>query len=218
MKEKPLVSKEYSISMEMFGNAFLDFQKKFTYPKNILMTCAFSLIGISYIPPLIRDPGSSVCILIIVVCIFLTAGIWLNSAMIRKNLMNSIEGIQGDRYSVQIHEDGISISTTEFGEAAGEDKEPVSEEKTPENSEEKAESTEEEDFFAETETLTPAGVVKTVIDFTEDNVKILEKKDYFIIYLVKRMFYVVPKNIFSEDELKVVTESFKKAKFTEERK
>ena len=77
---------------------------------------------------------------------------------------------------------------------------------------------EEDDFFAETEELTPAGTVKTVIDFKLDNVRILEKKDYYIIYLVKRMFYVVPKNIFSEDELKVVTDSFKKAKFTEERK
>ena len=65
MNEKPLVSKDYSISLEMFGNAFKDFQKKFTYPKNILMTCAFSLIGLSYIPYLFKDPGNSTCILIV---------------------------------------------------------------------------------------------------------------------------------------------------------
>ena len=80
------------------------------------------------------------------------------------------------------------------------------------------ESTEDEDFFAETETDAPAGTVKTVIDFGLDNVKILEKQDYYIIYLVKRMFYVLPKNIFDEDEKKIITESFRKAKFIEERK
>lgn len=218
MKEKPLVSKEYSISLEMFGNAFVDFQKKFTYPKNILMTCAFALIGLTYIPPFIRDPGNSMCILIMIICIFLIAGIWANTFMIRKNLMNSIQGIQGDRYSVDIHEDGMSICTTEF---SGDPDEEIPEE-VPENTESVTENgvsaEEEDDFFAETEPLTPAGVAKTIIDFTEDNVKIIEKKDYYIIYLVKRMFYVLPKNIFSEDEIQIITESFKKAKFTEERK
>ena len=176
MNEKPLVSKDYSISLEMFGNAFKDFQKKFTYPKNILMTCAFSLIGLSYIPYLFKDPGNSTCILIIIVCIFLTAGIWLNTAMIRKNLMNSIEGIQGDRYSVEIFESSMSIFTKEF---AGEKAEEPEDGKSV--SDEKNESTEDEDFFAETETDDPAGTVKTVIDYGLDNVKILEKQDYYII-------------------------------------
>jgi len=218
MKEKPLVSKEYSISMEMFGNAFADFQKKFTYPKNILMTCAFSLIGITYIPPFIRDPGNSVCVMILIICIFLIAGIWANTFMIRKNLLRSVEGIQGDRYSVEIYEDGMSIRTTEFSDNFPDEAESAEETTGSEEKTENTESTEEDDFFAETEAVTPAGVVKTVIDFAEDNVRILEKKDYYIIYLVKRMFYVLPKNIFSEDEIKTVTESFKKAKFTEERK
>lgn len=207
MNEKPLFSKEYSISLEMFGNAFTDFQKKFAYPKNILMTCAFTLIGIAYIPPFIRDPGNTVCVMIIIICAFLTAGIWLNTFMIRKNLMKSIEGIQGDLYSVEVYESSISICTREF--STGETGE------SEETNEEKAGA--EDDFFAEPEETAPAGVVKTVIDFVNDDVKILEKKDYYIIYLVKRMFYVVPKNIFSADETKLLTESFKKAKFIEER-
>lgn len=219
MNEKPLVSKEYSISIEMFGNAFADFQKKFTYPKNILMSCAFGLIGLSYIPPFIEDPGNPACIMIILICVFLTAGIWLNSFLIRKNLMNSIQGIQGDRYAVEIFKNSMTISTTEFSDTAASSEEAPAEGESAELSDEKSEASEEDDFFAETEPLTPAGVVKTVIDFAEDNVRILEKKDYYIVYIVKRMFYVVPKNIFSEDEIKTVTESFKNAKkFTEERK
>lgn len=213
MNEKPLLSREYNISMDMFRNAFIDFQKKFSYPKNIIMTCAFSLIGVSYIPPLVRNPGNSTCIMIIVVCLFLISGIWLNTFMIRKNLMNSIEGIQGDLYTAEIFENSMNICTKEFSSDS------VSEEKadkTSDNSEGK--ETDEDDFFAETEEITPAGVVKTVIDFVNDDVKILEKKDYYIVYLVKRMFYVIPKNIFSDDEKKILTESFRKAKFIEERK
>lgn len=211
MNEKPLFSKEYSISLDMFGNAFKDFQKKFTYPKNILMTCAFALIGVSYIPPFIRDPGNTVCVMIIIICAFLTAGIWLNTFMIRKNLMKSIEGIQGDKYSVEVYESSISVCTREFSPGEYDDAE------NPECTDGKEDKAEEEDFFAEPEEAAPAGVVKTVIDFVNDDVKILEKKDYYIVYLVKRMFYVVPKNIFSADETKLLTESFKKAKFIEER-
>lgn len=211
MNQKPLFSKEYNISMEMFGNAFRDFQKKFSYPKNILMTCAFGIIGISYIPSFIKDPGNTVCVLIIIVCAFMAAGIWLNTAMIRKNLMRSIEGIQGDKYIVEIFENTMNISTLEFSDT---------EQQTEEGgvSEESRDKSDEDDFFAEPEEISPAGIAKTVIDFVNDDVKILEKKDYYIIYLVKRMFYVVPKNIFSADETKLLTDNFRKAKFIEERK
>lgn len=211
MNQKPLFSKEYNISMEMFGNAFRDFQKKFSYPKNILMTCAFGIIGISYIPSFIKDPGNTVCVLIIIVCTFMAAGIWLNTAMIRKNLMRSIEGIQGDKYIVEIYENTMNISTLEFS-----DTEELIEESVV--SEDIKDKSDEDDFFAEPEQISPAGIVKTVIDFVNDDVKILEKKDYYIIYLVKRMFYVVPKNIFSADETKLLTDNFRKAKFIEERK
>ena len=129
--------------------------------------------------------------------------------------MNSIEGIQGDRYSVDIFESSMSIFTKEFAGEKEKAEEPEDEKPV---SDEKNESTEDDDFFAETETVVPAGTVKTVIDFSLDNVKILEKQDYYIIYLVKRMFYVLPKNIFDEDEKKIITESFRKAKFIEERK
>ena len=205
MNQKPLFSKEYNISMEMFGNAFRDF------PKNILMTCAFGIIGISYIPSFIKDPGNTVCVLIIIVCTFMVAGIWLNTAMIRKNLMRSIEGIQGDKYIVEIYENTMNISTLEFS-----DTEELIEESVV--SEDIKDKSDEDDFFAEPEQISPAGIVKTVIDFVNDDVKILEKKDYYIIYLVKRMFYVVPKNIFSADETKLLTDNFRKAKFIEERK
>lgn len=202
MDKQPIISKEYNISLEMFRNAFVDFQKKFSYPKNIIMSLAFGFIGISYIFPLIKNPENSTCILIITICAFLIAGIWINTFMIRKNLMNSIEGIQGDRYIAELYENSITISTLDISDAD------VSDDNDSENT--------EDDFFAETPSE-PLGMVKTVIDFINDDVKILEKNDYFIIYLVKRMFYVVPKSVFNDEEIKMLTESFKKAKFIEER-
>jgi len=173
MDEKTLLSKEYSITLQMFGDAFKDFQKKFAYPKNILMTLAFGFIGASYIPPLIKDPSNSICVMIIIVCVFLIAGIWLNTLMIRKNLMNSIEGIQGDKYIACLFENGMSISTVEISSESKENTdEALTEDAVPEKDE-------EDDFFADKEEENvPAGTVKTVIDFVNDDVKILEKKDY----------------------------------------
>lgn len=205
MNNEPILSKEYGISMDIFKNAFKDFQKKFVYPKNIIMTLAFTFIGISYIFPLIRDPGNSTCIMIIIICAFLIAGIWLNSLMIRKNLMNSIEGIQNDRYIAELYENSISIGTVETSENSAE--------KDTETEEKK----DEDDFFAEPENDAGSGIMKTVINFSDDDVKILDKKDYFMIYIVKKMFYVIPKSFFSTEETEILTESFKKAKFIKER-
>ena len=49
---------------------------------------------------------------------------------------------------------------------------------------------------------------KTIINLKIDNVKIIEKKEYFIIYLIKNMFYVLPKENFSSDEINLIKENF----------
>ena len=58
MNDKPILTKEYNIPLEMFANAFKDFQKKFVYPKNIAMTVVGGLIAIAYIYSLIQDPST----------------------------------------------------------------------------------------------------------------------------------------------------------------
>ena len=44
--------------------------------------------------------------------------------------------------------------------------------------------------------------------FFEDRVKIHEFAEYFMVYLVKRNFYVIPKKDFSEDEIETLKKLF----------
>lgn len=199
MNDKQSVSKEYNIPKEMFGDAFRDFQKKYSYPKNIIMTAVFLIIAAMYTVSLVRDPSNSVCMMIIIVCLFLSAGIWINTLVIRKNLMSAVEGIENDIYKADVYEDRVVISTSDMPDEN--EKESVESEKS------------EDDFFAEKEAGgSQNGPAETVISFVNDSVEILEKKDYFIVYLVKRNFYVIPKQIYTDDELEILRKNFGKAK------
>lgn len=210
MNDKPILSKEYKIPKEMFSDAFRDFQKKYSYPKNIIMSAAFAFIAIAYIISLIRNPENSICMLIITVCIFLIAGIWINMLVIRKNLMNAVEGIQNDIYIAELFENSITISMSDMPELNNEDNK---------KDEQSDKSDEEDDFFEEKESdCLNEGPAKTIIDFSKENVTVLEKKYYFIIYLVKKTFYVLPKENFTSDEMVILRKSFEKTKFISDNK
>lgn len=210
MNDKPILSKEYNIPKEMFADAFRDFQKKYSYPKNFIMTAVYAFIAISYIISLIRDPQNSICMMIITVCIFLIAGTWINMLVIRKNIMNAVEGIQNDIYIAELFENSITISTSDM---------PEQDNKEKKDDVKSDQSDKEEDFFEEKESESVNdGIVKTVIDFSKHNIHVLEKKDYFIIYLVKKNFYVLPKDKFTSDEMAILRKSFEKTKFISDNK
>ena len=191
MNDKP-------IPLEMFANAFKDFQKKFVYPKNIAMTVVGGLIAIAYIYSLIQDPSNSVCIMIIIGCAFLISMTWLKPLMVRKNLLNSIDGIQEDRYIFELFDTKVGISTFDSPET-----------------QQAEEETEEDDFFKEINK--EEEIPKTIINFNMGGVKVLEKKDYFIIYIVRHMFYIVPKEHFSDEEREMLIKCFKNAQFIPEK-
>lgn len=57
----------------------------------------------------------------------------------------------------------------------------------------------------------PSPVSPTVINFELDMPDVIEDKNMFIVYLKKQMFYVIPKNDLSEEEISAVSETFKNA-------
>ena len=75
--------------------------------------------------------------------------------------------------------------------------------------------TEEDDFFKEINK--EEEIPKTIINFNMGGVKVLEKKDYFIIYIVRHMFYIVPKEHFSDEERAMLIKCFKNAQFIPEK-
>jgi len=213
MADRPILSKNYSIPMDMFASAFKDFQKKFVYPKNILMTSVFGLIAVLYTFPLAEDPKNSVCIMIIIVCLFMIGGMWLNPLMIRKKLLGSIEGIQNDRYIAELYSDRIDIGTV-----IEEDSENEEESQEKDLSDISADNDTDDSFFQEKNHDYDDKIARTVINFSAGNIKILEKSKYFIIYIIKRNFYIIPKESFTPEEIEILKNGFKNTKFTPENK
>lgn len=212
MKEKPVLSREYSISKNMFGDAFKSFQRKFAYPKNYIMTAVFAVIAFIYALALIKNPDNSTCAMLIFICICLIFAMWLNVLNARRKLMIAIEGIDDDIYSFELYEDKILIGTRD-SEVKEENAEGSAEEISENIVEESKEKSEEDDFFAPVEEVQNKEIPKTVINFSDTDIRVLEKKDFFIIYILKHMFYVVPKEAFSDDEKEKLKESFMKTKF-----
>ncbi|MDO5560369.1 MAG: hypothetical protein Q4F95_12330 [Oscillospiraceae bacterium] len=207
-KNEIIISKEYHIPIEMFASAFKDFQKKFVYPKNYIMTVVLAFIAVSYTSSLIKNPGNSVCVLIIILCAGLIFGMWMNPVMIRNKLMKSVSGIQNDRYIAEFSDDCLYISTTDCDEF--ENTADAAQEETNDHDDEQED---EDDFFKEPEEKISDSIPKTQINFIHDDIRTLEKNDYFLVYIVKKTFYVVPKNIFTHDEIETIKNTFSKGKF-----
>ncbi len=212
MKEKPVLSREYSISKNMFGDAFKDFQRKFAYPKNFVMTGVFAVIAVIYVIALIKNPENSTCAMLIFICICLIFGMWLNVLNARRKLMTAIDGIDEDIYSFELYEDKVIIGTRDSDIKKESDDGDSAE--NPDNIvSDSNNNTDEDDFFAPVDEVKNDEIPKTVINFSDSDIRVLEKKNFFIIYILKHMFYVVPKNAFNDEETGKMKECFMKTKY-----
>ncbi len=184
--EESLLKKEYNISLSMFENAFKDFQKKFVYKKNIIMTIIFLILIANYTYSIIKVPDNNISYFLAAICIFLLAGVWFTPYQTRKKLIRAIKEIEKDNYVFELYENKLSIGTLFEIEDDLDKKENF------------------DTSFLEND----VNIDKTIINLKIDNVKIIEKKEYFIIYLIKNMFYVLPKENFSSDEINLIKENF----------
>lgn len=174
---KPLIKKRYNIPLDMFAKAFITFQKKYVYPKNIIISILFGVIMILYIIGLIREPSNTLCYLLIGFCVVIIITTWLNVINVRKKLMSSISEIEEDVYDFTLYGDCLSIQSM------------IAIDQNKENYQEVCEP--------------------TVIYLSNKNVKASEYNDYYILYIHNRMFYIIPKKDFSNEENKQITEIFK---------
>ncbi len=184
--EESLLKKEYNISLSMFENAFKDFQKKFVYKKNIIMTIIFLILIANYTYSIIKVPDNNISYFLAAICIFLLIGVWFTPYQTRKKLIKAIKEIEKDNYVFELYENKLAIGTIFEIEDDLEKKENF------------------DTSFLEND----VNIDKTIINLKIDNVKIIEKKEYFIIYLIKNMFYVLPKENFSSDEINLIKENF----------
>lgn len=200
---EPQIQRSYHIPLSLFQKAFITFQKKFVFPKNWILSAILAAVAVIYVDAAIKDPSNYLSYLLIVICIAMICVLWYNPRKLRRSLFESMKELEQDVYHLCVYEDGLTIATEDQPDSAVEGKD-QSEEESVEWNEENIPSESDQNGFRqlfdeENQPNAPVGIEPTVIPF-EKGVKILEYADFFMVYLVKRMFYVIPKSEFSEDE------------------
>lgn len=166
----PILQKEYSIPPHMYDSAFKDYQKKFVYPMNYIISAVCAVLAILGIV-LVATGKSPVLIVISILCIAVIIGLWMYTNNVRKKFVQNIAQVRDERQTAQFFDEGIIVTNIPKGSTDG---------------------------------------IQTVIDFTKDDVRILDKRYYFIAYVVKSTFCIIPKKVFDASEETTLAKSFEK--------
>lgn len=190
MEEEIILERRYSIPYEMFGKAFDSFQKRFVYPRNNIIAVILLIAAAANIYSIIKGNGSTMGYVLVLACVALAFVNWYNPRKLRKNLMESIKGIEGDVYRLRLMPDKLVIGTV---------LEPESAEPKP-----------KEEYEAVFEDKpAPEQIADSEIYLTKD-VFVMDKPDFIMVYLKRAMFYVIPKKDFSEEEVTLMQLHFQK--------
>ena len=199
----PVIRRSYHIPLPMFDEAFIRFQKKYVFPGNIVMTVLLLAIAGVYIHAALKEPDNTLVYLLIVACFAIVLVRWYRTLKLRRSVHEALKEIESDIYTLSVYEDRLVIHTEEEKQENAEEPEvlPAETEKEP------AENAAGNGFqqICPEEPVQKDPIEDTEITFGPD-VKIHDFPDYFMVYLVKRNFYLIPKKDFSADE----TEKLKK--------
>ena len=189
-----LLQREYSIPYALFAKALTVFQHKFVYPRCWITTGLLAVVIAIYTRAALQDPTNTLTYLLIFACLAVICIQWYNPKKIRRQLLNAIRELGDESYRLTVRQDGLTIGTLL--------PEPVQED-TPEE-----EATEESgDGFHDIFPEEPPVLEDTVITFGK-HVKIVETAEFFLVYQVRAMFYVIPKDAFSADEIRQLSGLF----------
>ena len=148
----------------------------------LLIFAAGNVLNIMY------GNGETIGYVLVLVCIALAFINWYNPRKLKRNLMESVKGIENDVYTLTIYPERIVIGTV---------LEPENE-KEPEEYEEVFGEIPIKEDIADTEI------------YLNKNVKVIERKNFFMIYIKKSMFYVVPKETLTQEEIEIMNLHFQK--------
>lgn len=165
----PVIQKEYSIAPHMYDSSFKDYQRKFIFPINYIITAICAIIAIVGIILAVKKTMA----LIVLSLVFIVIAIipWVNSTKVRKKFVQSMALVKDERLTAQFYDDGIIINKIPKGSTMAE---------------------------------------RNVIDFSKDEVKILDKRYYFIAYVNKSQFNIIPKKVFDATEETTLAKCFQK--------
>ncbi|MDE5792598.1 MAG: YcxB family protein, partial [Oscillospiraceae bacterium] len=186
-----LLQKQYHIPYELFKSAFTAFQKKFVYPKNYIIIAVLLLVCCIYAYFLVigSDSDKPVYCIVILGCLLLSGFQWYNPRKIKRNLMLAVREIENDQYKLTIYPEYLEIGTILPLEDNNLNN------KNSENIDNLFDDIPEENFSG------------TRIYYNK-GLHVHEYQEFFMIYQTKTMFYVVPKSVFSEQELEIMRVHF----------
>lgn len=188
--EEKILEKEYKIPFEFFEKSFTQWQKKFVYPKTYVISILFLILGVIYIISAVKDSSNVMSYVLSALCLGLSAVNWYNPKKAKTSLLNAVKLMEDETYKITVFETFIEISTI------------IQENPENINSDEGEDKANEKELFGDE----PPEVIESSKLYFNNGLKVLEYDEYFIIYQVKELYYVVPKLNFTEDEL----ETFRK--------
>lgn len=194
---KPILTRSYHIPLAMFDDAFRAFQKKYVYPQNILLTAVLLAIAGVYVHAALKDNTQTLAYLLIVACVAIILVRWYKTFKLRRSVHEALKDVEQDTYELSVYDEGLVIRTKDAPKPAAEE--------TPAEPEPEASAAEEkpENGFQQLFPEEPADaeqIPPTELPFGT-GLKILEFPEYFMAYVVKQNFYVIPKKDFSDDEI-----------------
>lgn len=167
--------KEYTISAEIFREGYTAFQKKFVFPQANITALAFLMLAGVFVFAVIDDNSQYFAYLLIMVCLAMAVRQWYNPRKLKANLFESFHETENAVYKISVAEKYIDISTVSTGESV----------ETVENS--------------ETEELPEKSRIPI-----DNNFSVLEYEKFFLIFSGKSIFYIIPKENFSADEIEIL--------------
>ena len=189
MEENYKLEKEYKVPHEIFKEAYKAYQKKFVRPKSILFSLLFLILAADFVYAAVKAPDNRFVYLLIVVCIAMAFREWYNPHRIFMNISETMKALGEQTYKIGIAEDHIDFSTIENEEEDAEDNEEASE----------ADDDETDDLPEEFDPTPERSTIQL-----GDEYKLMEYDRFFLIMDGKRMFYIVPKEDFSPDEMEII--------------
>ncbi len=186
MEENYKLEKEYQITPEIFDKAYRRYQKKFVYPKSYIFMTLFLILAGDFVYAAVKTPENRLVYLLIVVCIALAFREWHNPKFVRKRLNETLKDMGMPVYKIGVGDGFVDISTVE----------------EPEISDEKEEEYDPADIPDEIDPLPEKTRIAVNSDF-----RLLEYDEYFLIMQGKSVFYILPKEGFSEEELEILRQT-----------
>lgn len=184
--EQIKLEKIYKISNNMFREGFTAYQKKFVYPKNYLFMAVFFVLALNFVYGAVKAPENYFAYIMIAVCLALMVKEWFNPRRMRRAVIDTIRDIGEQEYKITVGDGWVEFSTSE---------------------QENVENFVENENATELSTIQRGDVENEPVPPTRienDRLKILEYDRFFLLADGKIMFYIVPKDDFSQAEIEII--------------